>query len=273
MEDENYRIAAEASFYLIFSIFPLIFLIFTGLGSLNNVLFDEKWLVQSSQLFSVYVPDLTLEIITKNLRTLSEKYRGKDILVAWILFLWPASSAFYTYIDAVSKAYRAPNNRTYLKSRALALALLFVSGFVIFLTSLLFGLIPLLLRWAEYYTVISIPATLVFTVRYLGSFLLITPCIALIYRFSPDLNNRHSLIIWPGALFATTLWLLFSQLLSFYLKYIDTYQALYGALGGAMLLLLWMYLVSLAVVLGAEFNYIWQKQAHISQIHESMNSL
>ncbi|MFB6345674.1 MAG: YihY/virulence factor BrkB family protein [bacterium] len=259
IEDEGYRIAAEASFYLIFSIFPLLFLFFTAIGFFQFGFLETSSQTDVSRILSTHLPDVTLETFIENLDSMTENYKGKDIVFAIILFLWPASNVFYAYADAVGMAYGIPDRRGYIRSRLLSVALLFGAGFIIFLTSFLFGLMPLVFRWMGHFSPLGLPRSVLELARYLGAFALITPCVAMIYYFGPDSESRSELEIWPGAIFATLLWILFSQLFGFYLRYIDTYRALYGTLGGAMLLLLWMYLTSLAIVFGAEFNYTWLK--------------
>lgn len=253
--DEGYRIAAEASFYLIFSIFPLLFLIFTILGYVKIPLMELSLVENLENMLSLYIPQTTLETVVNNLENMVEQYRGRDIILGALLFLWPASNVFYAYADAVGKAYSAESNRSYLQERLLSFYLLFVAGSIIFLTSIAFSLTPLLIRVMKMVSSLYWPILLLQFGRYLASFLLITPCLVLLYRNGPDVEDKQSLTVWPGALFATLLWVLFAQLFGIYLEYMDTYRPLYGALGGAMLLLLWMYLVSLAIVLGAEFNF------------------
>lgn len=262
VEDEGYRIAAEASFYLIFSIFPLLFIIFSTIGFVDFFYPNSRLIADLYDVTATHVPEFTLETVSTNLKGMIEEYRGRDILLATLLFLWPASNVFYAYIDAVGTAYGVSSNRGYWQSRVLAVGLLFGSGFIIFTTAIVFSVLPLIVRWIGSYAFSELPLLMFELIRYSGAFLLITPCIGLIYYYGPDLEDRTEHVIWPGAVFATVLWILFSQLFGIYLTYVDTYRALYGTLGGAMLLLLWMYLVSMAVVFGAEFNYTWRRNSH-----------
>lgn len=254
-KDNGLGIAAEVSFYLLFSIFPLLFLLLTGINQL-----DPLWFEDLSRGVPSYVPELSRGLISGSVENMMSKYEEWHVLVASLLFLWPASSAFHAYADAVSAVYGFPVQRSYFKSRGIALFLLLGSGVIAFLTSAGFGLLPFLVRSISPTPLRGVSRMLVQAIRYGGSFLLITPSVALIYRFGPDRPNVESLVIWPGAVFATVLWILVSQLFGLYLTYLDTYRALYGSLGGAMLLLLWMYLTSLAVMLGAEYNYTCQQE-------------
>ena len=85
------------------------------------------------------------------------------------------------------------------------------------------------------------------------AFALISVAVGLVYYFGPDAEQEW---VWvsPGAVLATSLWLLASLLFRLYAASFGNYQATYGALGGVVVLLLWMYMTGLAIVVGAEVN-------------------
>jgi membrane protein len=82
---------------------------------------------------------------------------------------------------------------------------------------------------------------------------LIAVALGLVYYFAPDAEQDW---VWvtPGALLATSTWLLGSLLFRMYVVSFGNYQATYGALGGVVALLLWMYMTGLVIVTGAEVN-------------------
>jgi len=58
----------------------------------------------------------------------------------------------------------------------------------------------------------------------------------------------------PGATLASAMWFLATTLFSWYLQLYADYSILYGSLGVGIALLVWMYIISLVVLVGAEFN-------------------
>jgi membrane protein len=91
------------------------------------------------------------------------------------------------------------------------------------------------------------------SMRWLIATLTSISVIALIYHHAvPRTQPWHSVI--PGAVLATVLW--FSTTIGFraYLQTFGNFATIYGSLGVAMALLVWMYLISLVVLVGAEFN-------------------
>ena len=79
--------------------------------------------------------------------------------------------------------------------------------------------------------------------------------IALVYHNAvPRTQRWHSVI--PGATLATCMWFFVTMLFGFYLQHYADYSVIYGSLGVAIALLVWMYLISLVILIGAEFNAI-----------------
>lgn len=76
---------------------------------------------------------------------------------------------------------------------------------------------------------------------------------ALIYYFAPDVDQDF---VWltPGSLVAALLWLAGSLAFRVYVVNFGSYIETYGAIGGVMVLMLWLYLSGLVVVVGAELN-------------------
>jgi membrane protein len=77
--------------------------------------------------------------------------------------------------------------------------------------------------------------------------------IGLVYNYAPD-ADQDWLWVTPGAVVATTLWLLSSLVFKFYTETFTNYEATYGAIGAMLVLLLWLYLSALGILFGAELN-------------------
>ena len=79
--------------------------------------------------------------------------------------------------------------------------------------------------------------------------------IDLVYHFAPNRQQR-----WPwvttGAVTATGLWILSSVVFKLYITQMGTYNVTYGAIGGVIVVLLWLYMSSLAILIGAELNSV-----------------
>src|SRR4029077_1140119 len=90
-------------------------------------------------------------------------------------------------------------------------------------------------------------------VRWLIATLTSIAVIALIYHNAvPRTQPWHSVL--PGATLATAMWFIATTLFSLYLHWYADYSIIYGSLGVGIALLVWMYMISLIVLIGAEFN-------------------
>ena len=90
-------------------------------------------------------------------------------------------------------------------------------------------------------------------------FLLVTTGIGLIYYFGPDADQDWAWIT-PGAVTATTLWLVASLLFKVYVANFTDYEASYGTVGGVIVVLLWFYVSGIAILAGAELNAEWKRR-------------
>ena len=78
--------------------------------------------------------------------------------------------------------------------------------------------------------------------------------IALMYGLAQESHRMNR--IWPGVIFSMAMWLALSYLFSFYVENIARYSVIYGTLGAVIVLLLWLYLASMMLIMGAEFNSV-----------------
>jgi membrane protein len=77
---------------------------------------------------------------------------------------------------------------------------------------------------------------------------------AFLYWAAP--NVKHPKFHWvsPGGILAVVVWLIASALFAFYVAHFGSYNKTYGALGGVITFLVWLWISNIAVLLGAEFN-------------------
>jgi membrane protein len=74
-----------------------------------------------------------------------------------------------------------------------------------------------------------------------------------VYYFAPNVSRRWAWVT-PGSIVATLLWIVASLGFRWYAGHFGEYQRTYGAIGGVIVALLWLYVSGLAVLIGAELN-------------------
>jgi membrane protein len=163
-------------------------------------------------------------------------------------------------MDGFNAAYANPP-RPFLRQELLGIALVFLCAVPLMLASslVLFG--DAVGSWLWHMTHAIDPAlkplaALVYFSRGLhGTIALAATALltALLYRYAPN-RNQPWMQVWPGAILSTVLWLVMTLLFRWYVRNISNYNVLYGSVGTSMALLIWMYLLSAALLVGCEFN-------------------
>jgi membrane protein len=98
--------------------------------------------------------------------------------------------------------------------------------------------------------------TLVWTfLRWPATALVVITIAALLYYLLPDVKQRFRFIT-PGSLVGTALWLLSTWAFTLYAEHFGSYNATYGSIGSAVILMTWLYITGLVFILGGEINAI-----------------
>jgi membrane protein len=182
-----------------------------------------------------------------------------DFLIATsLLTIWTASSAIVSWMEGFRRAYQLPPTWGVAKERLIACSLVILAGIPLAFATVLiaFG------RQIEMHIVMNMNHSLgpyvllLWTgIRWLIASLTSIAVIALIYHNAvPRTRPWHTVI--PGAVLASGLWFVSTWLFGWYLGRSTEYSIIYGFLAVGIALLVWMYVVSLTVLIGAEFNAI-----------------
>lgn len=178
------------------------------------------------------------------------------LLTTSVVTLWTASGVMISWMDGFRRCYELPKTWGLVKERLIAFLLVVFALVPMTFATLLVAvgskfetrLLPYIDPDFSVYVLL-----LWGMMRWAIATLTSISVIALIYHHAvPRTQPWHSVI--PGAILATVLW--FSVTVGFraYLQHFGDFGTIYGSLGAAMALLVWMYMVSLVVLVGAEFN-------------------
>ena len=137
--------------------------------------------------------------------------------------------------------------------------------FLLFATDALSWIINVLFRMNLGESFFNLLVTLVsFGVTFLN--------ILLIFRFAP--GHQPSLIqVLPGTIFTAIAWMISSNIFGFYVSRFAHYLTFYGSLWGLFALLIWLYLSSLILLLGAELNAELANNRKQLQMHKKKEEI
>ncbi|MFM6972385.1 MAG: YihY/virulence factor BrkB family protein, partial [Alphaproteobacteria bacterium] len=93
-----------------------------------------------------------------------------------------------------------------------------------------------------------------FYLRQIAIFLILTISTSVLYYALPNAKQKITQTL-PGSILAVILWVLLVNIFSIYLNNFDQMNFVYGSIAGVIISLMFFYLISLAFIFGAEFNY------------------
>jgi membrane protein len=173
-----------------------------------------------------------------------------------LLTLWTASGVMISWMDGFRRCYDLPKTWGLVKERVIAFELVVLAGLPMTFATLLVALGSKIETQILFYTAHEFSPYILLmwtSLRWLIATLTGIAVIALIYHNAvPRTQPWHS--VMPGATLATAMWFSVTMLFRWYLQHYGDYGVIYGSLGAAIALLVWMYLISLVVLVGAEFN-------------------
>ena len=178
------------------------------------------------------------------------------LITASLLTLWTASGVMISWMEGFRRCYELPKIWGLVQERLIAFLLVIFALVPMAFSTLLVAFGSKIETDILFYTAREFSPYILLmwtSIRWLIATLTSIAVIALIYHNAvPRTQPWHSVI--PGATLATAMWFSATLLFGFYLKHYADYSIIYGSLGAAIALLVWMYMVSLVILVGAEFN-------------------
>jgi membrane protein len=245
-----FNIAAGLSYYFLLSLFPLLILLATILGYLPVPNLFNQVMDMAARI----VPADAMGLVRRILHSVLTPGRGKLLSFGIIGTLWAASGGFSAMIDALDIAYDARKSRPMFKQRLVAVGLTFLTGGLMSLSLILTMIGSRAGVWIG--KLLHLSDAFQWTWPYIrwgiiiGSIVL---AMEMLYFLGPNVRQRFKDSL-PGAVLGTTLWILISAAVNAYVSHFANYNKTYGTIGAVIALMLWLYVSSIAILIGAELN-------------------
>jgi membrane protein len=248
--DRLLSIAGGVSFFVLLAIFPAV----TALVSAYGLFFNTSTITDNLSLLNDVVPDNMLNIVHEQAsRIASNSARALSIgfVVGVAASLWSAMSGVKAIIDALNVIYEQKEGRNVLKLNLVALVFT-LAGFAAFLLAITaIVVLPLILSPIG---LGSMTETLTRIARWPVLLVALLIGLAVLYRYGPDRRAARWQWVSVGSVFAAATWIAASFLFSWYLASFANYNATYGSLGAVVGLMIWLWISTILVLLGAELN-------------------
>jgi membrane protein len=201
------------------------------------------------------VPDDALTLIQDTLTRVTES-SGGDLtlaLVGFVLALWTASGAMSALMRGLNRVHDVPETRSFAQQRLTALALL-AWGLVAVLVS--FGLLvlgaPLSQTVGEAVDAETLVDWLWWAAQWPILAIALVTAVAGILRAGPAGGRHPRRAVIGGSVVAAVIWVAASGLFAIYVSRFGSYGAAWGSLSAVIVMLVWLWLTSLAILLGAQ---------------------
>ncbi|MRH44614.1 YihY family inner membrane protein [Aquibacillus halophilus] len=248
MDDDVFGLSAQLSYFFLLSLFPFMLFLVTLLGFLPLPEVDIMNFIED------YAPAETATLINENVNMIVTERNGGLLSIGLIGTLWSASNGINAIMRAFNAAYNVEENRSFVISRLIAIVLTIAMLIVIIIAFLL----PIFGKAIGVYLFSFFGLSEGFlqtwnTLRWVISSVVFFLVLLALYILAPNkkVNIKNVAI---GAIFATICWQLVSLLFSYYVNTIGNYSAMYGSLGGVIVLMIWFYISGIIIITGGEIN-------------------
>ena len=251
-EDNLRDWAAALTCYSVLSIFPGLLVLVSVLGLLGESVVQA--LIDN---LSGLTPGPVTDILTTGAHNLlnSRRTAGAFAVAGLFVALWSASAYVAAFMRASNAIYDVPEGRPVWKAVPIRIGITVLIGVLLLVTSLL---VVFTGGFAEHLaTALGAGPTVLTTWNILKwpiLLILVAVLVGLLYWAAPNAKQAGIRWITPGCGLAVLVWIIASGGFALYVENFNTYNRTYGALGGVILFLAWVWVSNIAILMGAEFD-------------------
>ncbi len=251
-DHDAFAIAKASAYSSILTFFPALLVVGSVLGNGNKTM----------RMYSREISYALERILPAGFSTVQAYLRGNTgrsvgaLVTTSLLAIWLASGVMVSWMDGFRRCYELPKIWGLVKERLISFSLVILAGVPLACSTILVAFGSEIETTVVLNTNHEVGYLVLLTwkiVRWLIAIVTSVAVIALIYHNAvPRTQPWHSVL--PGASLATVMWFIVTTIFGWYLQSYADYSVIYGSLGVAIALLVWMYMISLVILIGAEFN-------------------
>src|SRR5215211_171983 len=253
-EDNLTDLAAALTYYGLLALFPALIALVSLVGlfadpqSTSKTITDIVTQIGPSSAASTFSGPI--QSITSN-----QSAAGILLVVGLVGALWSASGYVGAFMRASNVIYETPEGRPVWRLRPLQMLVTLVIVLLVALLALALILTGPIVDAVAGPLGISSTATTIWDIAKWPVMLAIAiTIIAVLFYATPNVKLRGLKWVTPGSIVAVVVWLLASAGFAFYVASFGSYDKTYGALGGVVVMLMWLWITNLALLFGHELN-------------------
>ena len=250
VDDNVMDAGAMMAYYAVMALFPMVIFVL----SLALLIIPADTVRQGVAMVTETMPPSVRGTIADRVQQLITTSGAGFAVLGVAIALWSASRGAVSLMTALNTVYNKKETRSWLRRQLIAIAVTVAVALLAVVALALLVAGPYLggllaSRYglgAQFDTAWNIG-------RWVGAGVLVMFVWAIAYKFLPNTDAPFH-VFTPGAVVGVVLWLGISALFGLYLSHFNSYEATYGALGGAIIFLTWLWLSSVSMLTGAEIN-------------------
>ena len=253
-QHDAFAVAKAAAFSAILTLFPATLVVASVLSISHTT---SSLLREVSHALGRILPEGTSAALEQYF-TGTKPVRLKFLITLTIITLWTGSGVMISWMEGFRKAYQMPKIWGLVKERMIAFLLVVLAGIPMVFASFILVFGNQIETWIVYRVGHELGPYILglwTALRWIISTLTSIAVIGLIFHHGvPRTQPWHRVL--PGSVLATVLWFVSTIVFGVYLRRLANYNAIYGSVATAIALLVWLYIVSMAILIGAEFNAV-----------------
>ncbi|QKZ06458.1 MULTISPECIES: YihY/virulence factor BrkB family protein [Pseudomonas] len=251
LDDEMSTYASALAYQMLFSLFPFILFLIALIGFLHLPDFFSWLRLQAG----LVLPPQALDSVNPVIDQLQQS-KGGLLSFGIVIALWTASAGVRLMMSAMNAAYDVVEERPVWKRIPLSIFYTVGIAGMLLAAAALMVLGPQVMGWlAGQIGLEDFIVTLWTVARWPVIVILMMVAVAVIYYVMPDVKQKFRFIT-PGSVLAVVVWIIASLGFAFYVQRFANYNAMYGSIGAIIVLLLYFYISSAVLLLGAEMNAV-----------------
>lgn len=250
LEDNIGLIAAGVAFYALLALFPAI----AAAVALAGLVTEPEWIVGELDELTDFVPtDATNIIIGQATAVAGSEQSGLGLaaIIGLALALYSSSRGMASLMTGLNITYDEKEKRGFFRFQFVKLGLTLFVIFGVMFAAAVSVVIPTILHF------LGLPSgtdLLIRGISWMTLFVLACMGLAFIYRKGPSRSDARWDWLAPGTVLAVVFWVIGSRAFGYYVQNFGSYNETFGTLGGAIVLMMWLWLSAYIVLLGAEVN-------------------
>jgi membrane protein len=260
-KDEISERAGAMAFSFTMAMFPLLLFLLNIIPYIN--IFFPDVTTQNILLFiGEMIPESIYKEAESTIKDIVSKPRQSLLSLGFFLALFLSTNGVMSMMNAFNAVYKTKENRSYWKTRLIAVSIVFI-----LVLSIIGAVVVMILGSSILYTISEweIVSSAVYyymltAFRFLVLLSLFTLATAYIFRFAPAVHDKWRFFS-TGSLTAGILINFSFYLFSYYLNNFANYNKLYGSIGAMIAVMLWLFITSLIILICFEINVSLDKAA------------